>query len=175
MIDCFLKIYIFIKNTSMKNSIKNFLLESVSEKDDNFIHIKGDTIAKVLDVDFDNKDDYVKIDFLTTYKKKYSFVAKFTDFKKWLTINIKKGENSSLFKKYLSDYFDSAKEVDIKQINEIIDDTNEIMPDQDISSNATGRMVGTGHTMDLEKIFKRSMTPSVRNYSGNLGLGTVVW
>jgi len=66
MIDCFLKIYIFIKNTSMKNSIKNFLLESVSEKDDNFIHIKGDTIAKVLDVDFDNKDDYVKIDFLTT-------------------------------------------------------------------------------------------------------------
>ena len=61
------------------------------------------------------------------------------------------------------------------QINEIIDDTNEIMPDQDISSNATGRMVGAGHTMDLEKIFKRSMTPSVRNYSGNLGLGTVVW
>jgi len=49
------------------------------------------------------------------------------------------------------------------------------MPDQDISSNATGRMVGAGHTMDLEKIFKRSMTPSVRNYSGNLGLGTVVW
>jgi hypothetical protein len=36
-------------------------------------------------------------------------------------------------------------------------------------------MVGANHTMDLEKIFKRSMPKSVRNYSGNLGLGTVVW
>ena len=159
----------------MKNSVKDFLLESASERDDDFTYIKGNTIAKVLDVDFDNKSDYIKIKFLTTYKKKYSFVIKFTDFKKWLATNLKKEEKTSLFKKYLSDYFDSAKEADVEQIDEIIDDTNEIMPDQDISSNATGRMVGAGHTMDLEKIFKRSMPKSVRNYSGNLGLGTVVW
>ena len=49
------------------------------------------------------------------------------------------------------------------------------MPDQDIPYNETGRMVGAGQTMDLEKIFKRSMPKSIRNYSGNLGLGTVVW
>jgi hypothetical protein len=160
----------------MKNSIKNFLLESESDKDNNFAYIKGDTIAKVHDVDFDRVDDYIKIDFSTTYKKKYSFVAKLTDFKNWLNGYLKGKEKSkNLFKDYLVNFFNSSKEADVKQIDEIIDDTNEIMPDQDIPSNATNRMVGANHTMDLEKIFKRSMPKSVRNYSGNLGLGTVVW
>jgi len=158
----------------MKNSIKNFLLESESEKDENFTYIKADTISKVLDIDFEKNDDYIKIDFLTTYNKKYSFLAKLTDFKKWLN---QKGQEkaSTLFKDYLKDFFSSSEEVKVKELDEIIDDTNEIMPDQDMPSNATNRMVGGDHTMDLEKIFKRSMPKSVRNYSGNLGLGTVVW
>ena len=45
----------------------------------------------------------------------------------------------------------------------------------DLPKNASNSMIGTTHKMDLEKIFKRSMPKSVRNYSGNLGLGTVVW
>jgi hypothetical protein len=160
----------------MKNSIRDFLLESESDKDDNFIYIKGDTIDKIHDIDFDNKENYIKIDFSTTYKKKYSFITKLTDFKKWLNTHLKEGKKaSSLFNDYLKDYFDSSKEADVEQIDEIIDDTNEIMPDQDIPSNATNRMIGASQTMDLEKIFKRSMPKSVRNYSGNLGLGTVVW
>jgi hypothetical protein len=158
----------------MKNSIKNFLLESESDKDENFIYIKGDTVAKVHDVDFDSKENFIKIDFSTTYKKKYSFVAKLTDFKKWLSDKLE-GKSPNLFHDYLVDFFNSSKEAEIKQIDEIIDDTNEIIPDEDMPSNATNRMVGTNHTMDLEKIFKRSMPKSVRNYSGNLGLGTVVW
>jgi len=156
----------------MKNSIKNFLLESESEKNDNFIYIKSDTIAKINEVDWDQNDNYIKIDFTTTYKKKYSFLTKFTDFIEWQK---KVEDKKDMFKNFLKDYFDSAKEVKVKQIDEIIDDTNEIMPDEDMPSNSTGRMIGTGHTMDLEKIFKRSMPKSVRNYSGNLGLGTVVW
>ena len=160
----------------MKNSIKNFLLESESDKDDNFVYIKGNTIAKVNDVDFDKEKDFIKITFSTTYKKKYSFVAKLADFKKWLNSNAEEKDKSlPIFQKYLTDFFNSSSELKAKPLDEIIDDTNEIMPDQDISSNATGRMVGAGNTMDLEKIFKRSMPKSVRNYSGNLGLGTVVW
>jgi len=158
----------------MKNSIKNFLLESESDKDDNFAYLKGDTIAKVNDVDFDSKENYIKIRFSTTYKKKYSFVAKLTDFKKWLQGKLQ-GKSPNLFHDYLVDFFNSSKEVKVKQIDEIIDDTNEIMPDEDIPTNATNKMVGDSHTMDLEKIFKKSMPKSVRNYSGNLGLGTVVW
>lgn len=160
----------------MKNSIKNFLLESESEKDDNFVYIKGDTIAKINDIDFNKSDDYIRIDFSTTYNKKFSFVSKLTNFKKWLNNQPKeKSKVISIFHNYLISFFDSSNEIKAEPLDEIIDDTNEIMPDQDISSNATGRMVGASHTMDLEKIFKRSMPKSVRNYSGNLGLGTVVW
>jgi nucleoid-associated protein YejK len=158
----------------MNKSIKNFLLESESEKDDNFIYIKGDTISKVIDVDFNKGDDYIKISFLTTYKKKYSFLAKLSDFKKWLNSN-KKEKAKSLFHDYLKNFFEVSKEVEIDELNEIIDDTNEIMPDQDLPSNSTNRMVGANHTMDLEKVFKKSMPQSIRNYSGNLGLGSVVW
>lgn len=156
----------------MKSSIKTFLLESESEKDDNFVYLKGDAISKILDIDFNAKDDSIKIDFITTYNKKFSFSAKLTDFKNWL-----KGREQSLsiFKDYLKDFFNSSKEADVEKLDEIIDDTNEIMPDQDMPSNSTNRMIGTNQTMDSEKIFKRSMQKSVRNYSGNLGLGTVVW
>jgi hypothetical protein len=158
----------------MKNSIKNFLLESESDRDENFVYIKGDTIAKVHDVDFNSEENFIKIDFSTTYKKKYSFVAKLTDFKNWLSKKLE-GKSPNLFHDYLVDFFNSSKEAEVEQIDEIVDDTNEIIPDEDMPSNSTNRMVGTSHTMDLEKIFKRSMPKSVRNYSGNLGLGTVVW
>ena len=158
----------------MSNSIKNFLLESESDRDNNFSYLKGDTIAKVNDVDFSSKDNYIKLDFSTTYNKKYSFVADLTDFKRWIKGKLKE-KSPNLFHDYLVDYFNSSKEANVKQIDEIIDDTNEIMPDDDMPSNATNSLVGTGQTMDLEKIFKRSMPKSVRNYSGNLGLGTVVW
>lgn len=156
------------------NSIKNFLLESESDKDNNFVYLKGDTISKINDVDFNKKDDYIKFEFTTTYKKKYSLLVKFTDFKNWLK-KLSKDKKSNLFKNFLKDFFDSSEQESLQQIDEIIDDTNEIMPDDDMPSNATGRLVGTDHTMDLEKIFKKSMPKSIRNYSGNLGLGTVVW
>lgn len=160
----------------MKPSIKNFLLESESDKDENFSYIKGDTISKVYNVDFNKKDGYIKIDFLTTYKKKYSFVAKLDDFKKWLKTHLEKNNKSQLlFKDYLSAFFNASKELEVQPVNEIIDDTNEVIPDGDVPSNSTNKMVGANHTMDLEKVFKRSMPKSVRNYSGNLGMGSVVW
>lgn len=160
----------------MKNSVKNFLLEAEADKDDNFAYIKADTIEKVNDINFDAKKNHIAIEFSTTYNKDYSFSAKLTDFQKWLNAYLKNNKKTkNLFADYLKDFFNSSKEAEVKQIDEIIDDTNEIMPDQDIPSNATNRMVGASQTMDAEKVFKRSMPKSVRNYSGNLGLGTVVW
>ena len=160
----------------MSNSIKNFLFELESDKDENFAYFKGNTISKINDVDFNSKEDYIKISFLTTYKKNYTFVSKLTDFKKWLSAHSKEKQKfTNLFHNYLSDFFDVSTDADAEKLDEIIDDTNEIIPDQDIPSNSTNRMVGTNQTMDMEKIFKRSMPKSVRNYSGNLGLGTVVW
>lgn len=145
-----------------------------SDKNNNFSYIKGDVISKIKDIVFNKKENYIKFDFSTTYNKNYSLISKLTDFKKWVNERSEEEKKSkNLFHNYLVKFFDNSEEAE--QLDEIIDDTNEIMPDQDMPSNATNRMVGSDQTMDLEKIFKKSMPKSIRNYSGNLGLGTVVW
>lgn len=160
----------------MANSIKNFLLESEMEKDENFVYFDGDVISKIKNIIFNSKEDYILIDFFTTYGKEFKFVSKLSDFIKWLNSYFKSQDekSSNVFLKYLTNFFSTSKESE-EELNEIIDDTNEIMPDDDLSNNSSNTMIGTTHKMDLEKIFKRSMPKSVRNYSGNLGLGTVVW
>ncbi|MFA5068232.1 MAG: hypothetical protein WC466_09420 [Candidatus Izemoplasmatales bacterium] len=154
-------------------------METESEKDENFIYLKGDVISKIHDIDFNSEDNYIKIEFSTIYNKtKYIFVTPLTSFREWIMNKLSQEKKpANIFLDYLVSFFDSSEEVDDshERIDEIIDDTNEVIPDQDIPSNATNRMIGANHTMDLEKIFKRSMPKSVRNYSGNLGLGTVVW
>ena len=136
--------------------------------------IDSDSIKKVTGIEFDSKKNYILFDFITKDNQELKFVIKLTDFKKWFNKMLKTNKvKHLLFHRFLKEYFKTATE---RNINEIIDDTNEIMPDEDISSNATNTMVGgKDQTMDLEKIFKRSMPKSVRNYSGNLGLGTIVW
>jgi len=160
----------------MGQSVKNFILESEKEKDENFAYFDKDVIAKILDVDFNSKDDYILISFSTTYGKNFKLASKLSDFKKWLSGNLRSQEikTPNIFSNYLSNYFEVSKE-NVEELTEIIDDTNEVMPDDDLPANSSNSMVGTTHTMDLEKIFKRSMPKSVRNYSGNLGLGSVSW
>jgi hypothetical protein len=162
----------------MVKSIKNFLLESAKDKDEDFAYFDRDVVSKVKDVDFDKKKDYILITFSTTYGKDFKHVSSLIGFQKWLDSYLKSNgkKDSDVFRNYLMDFFESSKEAEkVEELTEIIDDTNEIMPDEDLPSNSSNRMIGANHTMDLEKIFKRSMPKSVRNYSGNLGLGTVVW
>lgn len=156
-------------------SVKTLFLESESDKDSGFAYLKDDVIGKVNDVDYSAADDYVKIDFSTTYNKDFSIVTKFTDFKKWFKPYMQKHKESpNVFYDYLKDYLKASTPQE-ESLTEIIDDTLDIMDDTDAPSNATNKFVGLNQTMDLEKIFKRSMPKSIRNYSGNLGLGTVVW
>lgn len=160
----------------MKNSIKKFFLEAESDRDDNYRPFAPDVIDRVTNVDFSKKDDYLKIDFRTTYKKDMSLVTKFSDFQKWMEDYIlTRGDKSDMFKQFVKDYAKTSKEFQPEEVNEIIDQDNQIIPDDTIPPNTTNSFVGLNHTMDLEKIFRRSMPKSVRNYSGNLGLGTVVW
>jgi len=144
------------------------------KQDNKALVIDKDSIKKVTGIEFDSKKNYILFDFITKDNQKLKFVIKLTDFKKWFNKMIKANKVTQLlFHGFLKEYFKTSSE---HNINEIIDDTNEIMPDKDTPSNATNAMVGgEDQTMDLEKIFKRSMPKSVRNYSGNLGLGTVVW
>lgn len=158
----------------MAKSIKNFLLESESDKDNGFLYIDEKVVDSVKDIEFNKKDNFIKIVFDTTYGKELSLVVFLDSFLKWFKNSIKNTKKTDIFKEYVNDFFKNSKEVQ-GNLNEIIDDTNEIIPDEDLPSNSLNRMVGVNQTMDLEKIFQRSMPKSVRNYSGNLGLGTVVW
>ena len=163
----------------MGKSVKNLVLEAENDRNDEFLHLSPEVVGEINDVEFSTAYNYVKIDFTTTYNKKLSLIVKLDDFKKWQAANRGTTEKRSknLYKSFVKDYVADAKEVEAEApINEIIDAEGNIFADGDgAPSNATNRMVGANHVMDLEKIFKRSMPKSVRNYSGNLGLGTVAW
>jgi len=154
----------------METRIKDIYLNALNESKNDFFYLSEDVIGDVNDVNYNKEDDYIKIDFTTTYGKKLSFIGRLADFKKWFTKN---QDNPHVFFSFLKDFFENSEETE--QIHEIIDDYGNILPNNDLPDNATNRLVGTTHVMDLEKIFKRSMPKSVRNYSGNLGLGVVVW
>ena len=156
----------------MKDSIKNFYLSALNESKEDFYYMSENTIGEIDDVIYDSNEDYIKIDFKTSYGKSLTFLSKLSDFKKWLSTNSKKG---NVFLDFLKEFMRTSTEEKEEQLDEIIDDDGNIMPSDVMPNNSTNSMVGANHYMDLEKIFLRSMPKSVRNYSGNLGLGTVVW
>jgi len=157
----------------MGKRIKDIYLSALNESENNFLHLSEDVVGDIEDVNYNKDDDYIKIDFTTTYGKSLSFIGQLCDFKKWFSKN---QDNAHVFFSFLKDFLSNSKETEEpEQIQEIIDDFGNIIPNNDLSNNSTNRLVGTGHVMDLEKIYKRSMPKSVRNYSGNLGMGSVVW
>lgn len=156
-------------------SVKNILLEFESAKDENFSFIDDEVILKVTGLDFDTTKNFVSIEFDTTYNKTFTLYFPLNGFQKWLESYLKQNDDTT-FKAFLKQFFSSATEDTKEDLDEVIDDSNEVMANDDMPNNATNTMVGgADQTMDLEKVFKKSMPKSVRNYSGNLGLGTVVW
>lgn len=153
--------------------IKDFYLNFLSENT-NFFYVDGQSIGKVQDVNISKKDDYIKIDFETTYGKPASLVAKYTDFKKWYFNHV--DEFQDVFKAFASEYLSKSKEeAEPEPVNEIIDDEGNIMPSTDKPNNSTNTMVGSKNYWDLEKLYKSSIPKSIRFYSGDLGLGIVTW
>ena len=140
--------------------IKDFYLELLSENKD-FFYLDGQSVGKVNDVNINKKDDYIKIDFETTYGKPLNLVTKYGNFKSWYRNNIDK----------FSDVFTEAD----SNINEIIDDDGNIMASTDEPANTTNSMVGANNNWDLEKLYKSSIPKSIRFFSGDLGVGIVSW
>lgn len=154
----------------MKRSIKDFYLSTLNENDNSFLHITSDVVDDIKNVNFSKGDDYIRIDFTTTYGKDLSIVTKFSEFKKWLSKNSL--EHKHAFVSFVKDYVSKSKEVE--DLNEIIDDSGNIMPDDDKPSNATNSHIGSSK-FDLEKIYKQSIPKSIRFYSGDLGIGIISW
>jgi len=158
----------------INNSLKNLILESQSEKDKDFLYIDNGVISKINDIKFNLDENCIIINFSTTYGKVFDFLIHIESFTNWFENNLHHKKSANIFLTFLLDYFIDAKDTS-EDLNEIIDDTNEIMINDDLPKNASNTMIGVNQTMDAEKIFKKSMPKSIRNYSGNLGLGTVVW
>lgn len=154
--------------------IKDFYLSLLSENEEYF-HIDSQSVGKVNDINLDKADDYIKIDFDTTYGKAASLVAKYSMFKNWYKHNINKFDD--VFKAFVQEYISKSKQTDNTEhaVNEIVDDDGNIMSSDDKPNNATNTMVGANNRWDLEKMYKSSIPKSIRFYSGDLGIGIITW
>lgn len=153
--------------------IKDYYLSLLSENKD-FFYIDSDSVGDIVDIDINKKEDYIKIDFKTTYGKSASLITNYSDFKKWYSNNINKFND--VFKSFISDYLANSKEETQEPVvNEIVDDDGNIMSSDDKPNNSTNSMVGSKNTWDLERVYKSSIPRSVRFFGGNYGRGGIVW
>lgn len=153
--------------------IKDYYLSFLNENE-NFFYIDSKSVGKINDVNINKADDYVKIDFETTYGKSASLVAKYSQFKKWWQSNIDKHKDA--FRAFVQEFLNTSKEIEqAAAMNEIVDDDGNIMSNDDKPNNATNTMVGANNTWDLEKLYKSSIPKSIRFYSGGYGTGLLTW
>lgn len=154
--------------------IKNYYLEFLNENTNDFSYIDADSIDKIENVDISRDHNYIKIDFTTSYGKPMNAVMNYDDFMKWYSKN---KESENVFKDYIRSFVSSSKETEpfLPAMNEIVDDSGNIMPSTDLPNNSTNTMVGSKLKWDLEKVYQSAVPKSLRFYSGDLGIGIITW
>lgn len=155
--------------------IKDLYLSLLSEND-NFFYVDNNSIDKITDINMSKADDYLKIDFKTSYGKDGALVVKYNNFMNWYKHHV--NQFPDVFKAFAKEYISQsqeAREPQAEPVNEIIDDEGNIMPSTDKPSNATNSMVGANNTWDLDKLYKSSIPKSIRQYNGGLGIGIITW
>lgn len=155
----------------MRSDIRNKALRFLSESEGH-VHIDASVVNDVIDVDIDPKEDYVRIDFNTTYGKKMSILAKYGRFKNWYNSNKEKYGN--VFQAFLKDYLEVSSEEAAAPMEEIVDGDGNLYGDGDLPPNSNGSMVGSS-VWDLEKVYRSGFSKSMRRYSGDLGIGIITW
>ena len=158
--------------------IKDFYLSALNENKEEFFHLDKDSVGKIENINLSKDDNFIKIDFATTYGKPMSIVVNYDDFMIWYKKHKEQGEPSmNIFKDYISKYIVNAKETEpfFQSMNEIIGDDGNIMASDDLPSNANNRMVGAGLKWDLEKVYKQSVPKGIRFFSGDMGIGIISW
>lgn len=147
--------------------LKDLCLGVLLNEGEEVFSLSPSEISSVTDVDI--IDDDIRIKFETSYGKKMDLIVKVDSFKKWAS----KQNVKDLFKSFVIDFIEKSKEGD-ESLNEIVDDNGDIDLDGDMPNNSTNTMV-VSPRFDLEKIYKKFVPKSIRFYSGDLGLGFVVW
>lgn len=154
----------------MKNTIKNFLLESFKDWNSEYNHISEDTLRGVEYVNFDKDDDYIRIDFSTSFGTAASLVTSYKKFKEWF--NSSKQDEPLPYKRFVKDFLKKSSEK--KELEEIIDDDGNLIGDDDMPPNTGNTMIGTSN-WDLDKVYQSSIPKSIRMYSGEMGVGVITW
>ena len=81
--------------------IKDLYLSFLNENTKDFFYLDESSVKDVSDVSLSKDDNYIRIDFTTTYGKPMSVAANYDDFVKWYSKNKEKDQRpESLFKKY---------------------------------------------------------------------------
>lgn len=154
----------------MRADIRNKALKFLNESEGH-VHIDASTIAVVRDVKIDPKEDYIRIDFETSYGLAASILTKYGQFKKWYAKH--KDKFANVFKAYTMAYLDASTE-QVQPMEEIVDGDGNLYGDGDLPGNGTGKMVGQS-VWDLEKVYASGSVRSSRNYTGDLGIGIITW
>ena len=155
----------------MRQDLKNKALRFLNESDGH-VHIDPTVVGDVKDVDINREEDYVRIDFVTTYGQPMSILAKYSRFKGWFEQNKEKFAN--VFHAFVQSFLKSSKEVDAQPMEEIVDGDGNLYGDEDLPSNGANKMVGTS-VWDLEKVYRSGFARSTRRYTGDLGIGIITW
>lgn len=142
----------------------------MSEWDADYNHISEDTVGGVEHVLFNKEDDYIRIDFSTSFGTKASMVTSFAKFKEWFSA---KEVAKPPYKEFVKDFLKVSSEKE-DELDEVIDDDGNLMGDDDMPPNTTNSMVGTS-TWDLDKVYQSSIPKSIRMYSGDMGIGIMTW
>jgi len=157
-----------------KISIKNYYLNILAESDDQ-VYIDESIVLDVADVSFDPKEDYIRLDFTTTFGKKMSLLTKYSHFKNWFSKNkedSKKDIYTSFIKEFIKCSEEKKEEEKEEEVNEIIDDSGQIMGD-DIMPINNASLAGTS-IWDTDKVYK--IIPKIsRSFMGDLGIGVISW
>ena len=158
--------YLFKMRPDIKNRALRFLNES-----EGHIHMDSSVIGTVRDVRIDPNEDYIRIDFQTTYGQEASILTKYGQFKKWFSKH--KDEFANVFRAYVAAYLDASKEQP-EAMEEIVDGDGNLYGDSDLPSNGTGKMVGQS-VWDLEKVYASGNVRGNKKYTGDLGIGIITW
>ncbi len=150
----------------LRNKALKFLCES-----EGHIHIDGSVVGDIKDIDIDRHEDYIRVDFRTTYGKDMSMLAKYGRFKNWYAAN--KDKFANVFQAFVKEFIE-VSDVQPEVVDEIVDGDGNLYGDEDLPSNSTNTMVGTS-VWDMEKVYRSSLPRSSRRYSGDLGIGIITW
>lgn len=157
-------------------TLKQLYLESVNEAKTvttaEEIIEDVDKIKQIDDIDFEKSKNQLVIKYTTESGKKVKLIVGYNKFQDWFFKNI--DDLGDIFMSFAVEFLKTSKPKDIENLEEIVDLYGNIMKDDDVPSNSTNRMVGSSNK-DTDTIYRQSIQKALRFYTGNLGVGVVVY